>query len=63
MPRCLVRTLSTWSAARRSVKQEVGATAIEYAMMICMVALCILAFVAILGGVVSDWFNLAATAL
>ena len=63
MPRCLVRMLVTWSAPHGSTKRELGATAIEYSMMICMVALGILALVAILGGSVSDWFNLMATAL
>ena len=63
MQRYLARMPLGWPAPRRTAKSEAGATAIEYSMMICMVALGILALVAVMGGVASDWFSNMATAL
>ena len=61
MPRCIAAIVSTRSAPRAAARREAGATAIEYSLMICMVALGIIALAAILGGVVSDWFGDMAT--
>lgn len=47
------------SAPRRARRREQGATAVEYALMVIMVALVILASVAIIGSKVTDMFQAA----
>ena len=47
----------------RHAPAEDGATAIEYALMVVMVALVILAAAASMGGTVTDWFTDMATRL
>ena len=44
-------------------RQEAGATAVEYGLMVALIALVIIAAVALLGGALSGIFNATATSV
>ena len=50
-------TLQTWIADRRAQIDERGATAVEYALMVGLIAVAIIAAVSALGNKVKDTFN------
>lgn len=45
----VAHTLSTWITARMNVKSERGATAVEYGLMVALIAAVIIASVVLLG--------------
>jgi pilus assembly protein Flp/PilA len=51
MRRCLVR---------RTLREEAGATAVEYGLMVLLIALVIISAVTLLGSNLSSFFNTAA---
>ena len=50
-------TLQTWIADRKAQIDERGATAVEYALMVGLIAVAIIAAVSALGNKVKDTFN------
>lgn len=54
------RTLATWFTARLNVKSERGATAVEYGLMVALIAAVIIAAVALLGNNAKDTFQCTA---
>jgi pilus assembly protein Flp/PilA len=57
------RVLGTWVAARLNVKSERGATAVEYGLMVALIAAVIIAAVALLGTNTSSKFDCVADAV
>jgi pilus assembly protein Flp/PilA len=51
------RFVSGWLVARLNLKSEVGATAVEYGLMVALIAAVIIAAVAVLGTQTSDTFQ------
>lgn len=54
------RTLASWVVARMNIKSERGATAVEYGLMVALIAAVIIAAVALLGRNTSDTFQCTA---
>ncbi|MCA1830005.1 MAG: Flp family type IVb pilin [Actinomycetota bacterium] len=53
----MVRFAGTWLATRLNVKSERGATAVEYGLMVALIAAVIIAAVVFLGQQTSSTFN------
>jgi pilus assembly protein Flp/PilA len=58
-----LRLLSGWLVARLDLKSEVGATAVEYGLMVALIAAVIFAAVATLGQETSRTFTCTANSL
>ena len=57
------RMLSTWLAARLPLRSEQGATAVEYGVMVALIAAVIILAVVFLGQRTSTTFSCTATAI
>lgn len=57
------RLLGTWVTARLNVKSERGATAVEYGIMVALIAAVIILAVVFLGQRTSGTFSCAATSI
>jgi pilus assembly protein Flp/PilA len=55
--------VQTWIAGRRAEIDERGATAVEYALMVGLIAVAIIATVSLLGSKVQKTFNTLANTL
>jgi pilus assembly protein Flp/PilA len=49
--------ISWWTGLKERAQEEGGATAVEYALMVALIAVVIIAAVAFLGGRASDTFD------
>jgi len=52
-----------WNILRTRVEEEVGATAVEYALMVALIAVVIIAAVAFLGKAASNQFSTVGSAV
>lgn len=52
-----IRTVARWVTARLDIRSEKGATAVEYGLMVALIAAVIIAAVVALGNRTSDTFN------
>jgi pilus assembly protein Flp/PilA len=52
-----------WSEIKERAQEEGGATAVEYALMVALIAVVIIAAVAFLGGRASDTFDCVGTSV
>lgn len=59
----MARTPGTWVAARLNVKSERGATAVEYGLMLALIAAVIIVAVVFLGRETSSTFECTATSI
>lgn len=59
----LVQAMGTWLAARMDVRSDRGASAVEYAIMVAMIAAVIILAVVFLGQKTSDTFSCTASSL
>jgi pilus assembly protein Flp/PilA len=59
----LVSTLVGWLQSRVSLRDETGATAVEYGIMVALIAAVIVVIVAALGTEVRDAFQTVCTAI
>jgi len=57
------RTVATWVAARLNVRSERGATAVEYGIMVALIAAVIILAVVFLGQRTSETFSCAGQAV
>lgn len=57
------RTLASWVTARMNLKSERGATAVEYGLMVALIAAVIIIAVAVLGRNTRDAFQCTADAV
>lgn len=57
------RFMGTWVTTRANIKSERGATAVEYGLMVALIAAVIIVAVAALGTQVSDTFTCTAGAI
>ena len=58
-----VHTAATWLVARLNVKSERGATAVEYGVMVALIAAVIIAAVVFLGNKTSSTFQCTGTSI
>ena len=58
-----IRTLAQWMTARIDIKNEKGATAVEYGLMIALIAAVIIAAVVVLGNNAKDQFQCTANSI
>lgn len=49
--------LTRISLRLRALREETGATAVEYGLIVGLIAVGIIAAVALLGGTIAGWFN------
>lgn len=59
----MVRFTGTWITTRLNIKSERGATAVEYGVMVALIAAVIIVAVAALGTQASDTFQCTADAI
>jgi pilus assembly protein Flp/PilA len=59
----LAKAMGTWLAARIDVRSDRGASAVEYAIMVAMIAAVIILAVVFLGQKTSDTFSCTASSL
>ncbi|MCA1830006.1 MAG: Flp family type IVb pilin [Actinobacteria bacterium] len=59
----MVRFAGTWLSTRLSIKSERGATAVEYGLMVALIAAVIIAAVVFLGQQTSSTFNCTASSI
>jgi pilus assembly protein Flp/PilA len=59
----LVEAMGSWLAARLNVRNDRGASAVEYAIMVAMIAAVIILAVVFLGQKTSDTFSCTASSL
>ena len=59
----MARIASTWVAARLNVKSERGATAVEYGIMVALIAAVIIVAVVFLGQETSETFSCTADSI
>lgn len=57
------RLASSWLTARMNIKSERGATAVEYGLMVALIAAVIIAAVVFLGNKTSSTFDCTATSI
>jgi pilus assembly protein Flp/PilA len=58
-----IRFLSAWLTARLNMRSERGATAVEYGVMVALIAAVIIAAVVFLGNKTSSTFQCTATSI
>lgn len=58
-----VRTMSTWCVSRLRIRSERGATAVEYGLMVALIAAVIIAAVVFLGQATRDSFDCTGSSL
>lgn len=59
----MVRLAGSWLAARVGIKSERGATAVEYGLMVALIAAVIIAAVVFLGNKTSSTFDCTASSI
>jgi pilus assembly protein Flp/PilA len=63
MLRLYTGVATMWHGLKERVEEEVGATAVEYALMVALIAVVILAAVAFLGHAASNQFSTVGSAV
>ena len=59
----MCRTLASWSTARLQIRSERGATAVEYGIMVALIAAVIILAVVFLGQRTSETFSCSGAAI
>src|SRR5437867_2942149 len=59
----MARQLSAWTVSRMNIRSERGATAVEYGLMVALIAAVIIVAVALLGKNAKDTFNCTANSV